>query len=204
MFILQARMTPEDPVRAPAIRSQVRECEEDFSAEQAEAQEDPRFQGAHEYARGAGCAEAQALEGPEATVCVTRVDRPRGRLTRSDDFVRVYRAGRSVANRYLVLYYFERSGAEPTGGAEGPRVGFSVSKRLGGAVERNSVKRVLREAFRSCSESLRGGMDLVFVARTPIVEVLEAGGLEAVKEKMVEVLSKAPLSGPREERRPTQ
>jgi ribonuclease P protein component len=131
------------------------------------------------------------------------VNRSRGRLTRSEDFTRVYRAGRSVANKYLVLYYFERPGVSGAGEDGGPRVGFSVSKRLGGAVERNSVKRLLREAFRACSESLEGGMDLVFVARTPMIELLEMGGLEAVKEKMVEVFNKASLTGPGQERRPT-
>jgi ribonuclease P protein component len=132
------------------------------------------------------------------------VNRSRGRLTRSEDFTRVYRAGRSVANKYLVLYYFERSVAEVTGRDTGQRVGFSVSKRLGGAVERNGVKRVLREAFRACSESLSGGWDLVFVARTPMIELLETGGLAAVKEKMVEVFGKASLTGAGQSRRPAQ
>ena len=128
------------------------------------------------------------------------MNRSRGRLTRSDDFTRVYRAGRSVANRYLVLYYFERSGADGVGEGVGPRVGYSVSKRIGGAVERNSVKRALREAFRACGEALKGDMDLVFVARTPMIELLESDGFEAVKEKMVEVFSKASMTGSREER----
>jgi ribonuclease P protein component len=135
------------------------------------------------------------------------VNRSRGRLTRSEDFTRVYRAGRSVANKYLVLYYFERSDADVVDvvdGATGQRVGFSVSKRLGGAVERNGVKRVLREAFRSCSETLTGKWDLVFVARTPMVELLETGGLGAVKEKMVEVFDKASLTDAGQARRPTQ
>lgn len=132
------------------------------------------------------------------------MNRSRGRLTRSEDFTRAYQAGRSVANRYLVLYYFERPVSGSADSAEGPRVGFSVSKRLGGAVERNGVKRMLREAYRSCSESLSGDMDLVFVARTPMIELLETGGLEAVKEKMVEVFRKASLAGPLEEGRVTR
>jgi ribonuclease P protein component len=115
----------------------------------------------------------------------------------------VYRAGKSAANRYLVLYYFERSESDVRG-AEGVRVGYSVSKRLGGAVERNSVKRVLREAYRACSESLDAEMDLVFVARTPLIELLGTGGLGAVKEKMVEVFCKASLTSAKVGRRPTQ
>ena len=76
--------------------------------------------------------------------------RRRSRLSRSQDFDRVYRAGRSVANRYLVLYRFQRDedGGATAGGQAPARVGFSVSKRLGSAVERNRVKRCLREAYR--------------------------------------------------------
>jgi ribonuclease P protein component len=131
------------------------------------------------------------------------VDRSRGRLSRSEDFARVYRAGRSVANKYLVLYYFERSSAEAVEAAGGPRVGFSVSKRLGTAVDRNHIKRVLREAFRTNGLSIRGNMDFVLIARAPIVELLETAGYRAVEAKMLEVFRKASLISPGEERRPT-
>ncbi len=79
-----------------------------------------------------------------------------------------------------------------------------MSKRIGGAVERNSVKRMLREAYRGCSASLKGETDLVFVARAPLVELIEAGGLSAVSEKMAEVFSKASLSQSRQEGRVTR
>jgi len=131
------------------------------------------------------------------------VNRSRGRLSRSEDFTRVYRSGRSVANKYLVLYYFERSEPGNADAPSGPRVGFSVSKRLGTAVERNRIKRILREAFHAHGEFLRGNMDLVLIARAPLVELLEAGGLVAVKEKMAEVFRKASLVSPKEDRRPS-
>lgn len=104
----------------------------------------------------------------------------------------MYRAGRSVANRYLVLYYFERSEAQSVDAAAERRVGFSVSRRLGSAVDRNRVKRVMREALRAHAGCLRGNMDLVIIAREPVVGLLEEGGFKAVEEKMVEVLRKAP------------
>ena len=131
------------------------------------------------------------------------MNRSRGRLSRSEDFARVYRAGRSVANKYLVLYYFERAspGALETAGE--PRIGFSVSKRLGTAVDRNRIKRVLREAFRANGQSLRGNMDFVLIARAPIVELLETGGFRAVEAKMLEVFHKASLGFSGEERRPS-
>ncbi|NLE11930.1 MAG: ribonuclease P protein component [Actinobacteria bacterium] len=129
--------------------------------------------------------------------------RSRGRLSRSDDFARAYRAGRSVANKYVVLYYFERQ--EPGLGdvGSGPRVGFSVSKRLGGAVDRNRIKRVLREAYRANSQSLRGNVDLVLIARSPLVELIERSGFKAVEEKILEVLRKASLVSTGEDRRPS-
>ena len=130
------------------------------------------------------------------------MNRSQGRLSRSEDFLRAYRAGRSVANRYLVLYYFERSGTGAVVAAEGPRVGFSVSKRLGTSVDRNRVKRALREAFRANRQSLGGDLDLVFVARVPAVELLDKDGQRAVEGKMMEVLQKASLLKSEDERRP--
>ena len=85
----------------------------------------------------------------------------RRRLSRSAEFERVYRQGRSKANRYLVLYAFPRE----EGSDEGPRLGLSVSRRVGGAVDRTRVKRVLREAFWQEAERLPPGSDYVVVAR---------------------------------------
>ena len=79
--------------------------------------------------------------------------RRRRRLSRSAEFERVYRQGRSKANRYLVLYAFPR---EEGSGDDGPRLGLSVSRRVGGAVDRTRVKRVLREAFWQEAERLAG------------------------------------------------
>lgn len=129
--------------------------------------------------------------------------RARGRLSRSEDFARVYRSGRSVANRYLVLYYFDRSTADLAGATSGPRAGFSVSKRLGSAVVRNRIKRLLREAYRAQANAVTSAVDLVFIAREPIAELIQTGGLEAVQEKMNEVLRKASLVLPKGEQQKT-
>src|SRR5436309_1766862 len=67
----------------------------------------------------------------------------RRRLSRSAEFERVYRQGRSKGNRFLVLYAFPREDPDPEAG---PRLGLSVSRRVGGAGDRTRVKRVLREA----------------------------------------------------------
>ena len=90
-----------------------------------------------------------------------RERRRRGRLSRSGDFDRVYREGRSHASRHLVVYAFPRA----EGDDADPRLGVSVGRKVGGAVERNRMKRLLREAFWSSAGDLRDGHDFVIVAR---------------------------------------
>jgi ribonuclease P protein component len=103
----------------------------------------------------------------------------RSRLSRSSDFQRIYRQGSSTASRFLVLYSFKRP--LETGG-EGPRLGLSVSKKLGGAVVRNRVKRLLREAFQGCAGHLAEEYDLVVIARPNLLELVarESAGEKGV------------------------
>jgi ribonuclease P protein component len=112
------------------------------------------------------------------------------RLSRSAEFERVYRQGRSTANRHLVLYTF------PNGAADGrPRLGMSVSRKVGGAVQRNHVKRLVREAFAHVEPSLRGGYDVVVVARPPVSELAEREGLAGVAASLDELVRRAGLCG---------
>jgi ribonuclease P protein component len=111
----------------------------------------------------------------------------RGRLSRSAEFERVYRQGRSTANRHLVLYAF------PNQSTERPRLGLSVSRKVGGAVERNRVKRLLREAFARAQDGLSPGQDLVVVARPQAGELAEREGLAGVDASLGELIAKAGL-----------
>jgi ribonuclease P protein component len=108
-----------------------------------------------------------------------------GRLSHSAEFERVYRQGRSSANRHLVLYSF------PNPTAERPRLGLSVSRKVGGAVERNRVKRLLREAFRRIEGDLSPGQDVVVVARPGVSELAEREGLAGVDASLGELLRRA-------------
>jgi ribonuclease P protein component len=93
----------------------------------------------------------------------------RPRLSRSSDFQRIYRQGSSTASRFLVLYTFRRAAGAPS---EGPRLGLSVSKKLGGAVVRNRVKRLVRESFAAHESQVSREYDVVFIARPQVLELI--------------------------------
>jgi ribonuclease P protein component len=118
--------------------------------------------------------------------------RKRGRLSRSGDFDRVYREGHSHSNRFLVLYAFPRGD-----GADDARLGVSVSRRVGGAVERNAVKRALREAFWGLDRELPDDHDFVLVARPDIGGLVEREGTAGVAETLGALLAEARLGGER-------
>jgi len=110
----------------------------------------------------------------------------RRRLSRSAEFERVYRQGRSKGNRFLVLYAFPR--AEEDANDDGPRLGLSVSRRVGGAVDRNRVKRVLREAFWQEAERLPTGSDYVVVARPDARDLAAREGTSGIRTALAELI----------------
>jgi ribonuclease P protein component len=111
----------------------------------------------------------------------------RSRLSRSSEFERVYRQGRSTANRHLVLYAF----ANPA--SREPRLGLSVSRKVGGAVQRNRIKRLLREAFARETVSLAGGHDVVVVARPDAGDLAEREGLAGIEASLSELIEKVKI-----------
>ena len=114
--------------------------------------------------------------------------RKRGRLSRSGDFDRAYRDGRSQANRHLVLYAFPRQ--EDDDDAE-VRLGVSVGRKVGGAVERNKVKRAMREAFWSLSSRLPAGHDFVLVGRSGVGDLVDRDGSDGLRESIAGLLDEA-------------
>jgi ribonuclease P protein component len=113
--------------------------------------------------------------------------RKRGRLSRSGDFDRVYRDGHSHANRFLVLYSFPR----PDTPDEGARLGVSVSRKVGGAAERSTVKRALREAFWSLEPPPPADHDFVLVARPDVAGLVEREGTEGVAGALRELAAES-------------
>lgn len=104
-------------------------------------------------------------------------------ITRPDEFQRCYREGRVFKNHLAVIHVYAR------GDREGARVGFSVSRKVGNAVERNRVKRWLREAVRPSLKTFPAGVDIILSGR---VRAKDAG-FWALKDAVDALLRKAGL-----------
>jgi ribonuclease P protein component len=109
----------------------------------------------------------------------------RRRLSKSGDFDRVYREGNSSGNRFLVVYSFGGSDAERDGER---RLGISVGRKVGKAVQRNRVKRAVREAFWALADQLPSDHDYVIVARPDAEGLVDREGTEGIKQSLAELL----------------
>jgi ribonuclease P protein component len=105
------------------------------------------------------------------------------RLKRRNDFRRVFRAGESFANRQFVVYVFPRTEPGPT------RIGISVSKKVGKAVVRNRIKRLIKEVTRHWIPVLKPQTDIVVIARVSAKDL----DYHQVKSSLRHVLVRAKL-----------
>ena len=103
-------------------------------------------------------------------------------LKKNSDFQKVYRQGKSYANRYLVMYVLENH-------TEGNRLGISVSKKVGNSVMRHHLTRLIRESYRLHEDMFNNGLDIVVIARSTARDIsyhetesalLHLGGLHKV------------------------
>ena len=79
-------------------------------------------------------------------------------LKKNRDFQKVYRKGKSYANKYLVMYVLEN-------GTSQNRLGISVSKKVGNSIVRHRLTRLIRESYRLQEERFRCGLDIIVIAR---------------------------------------
>ena len=82
-------------------------------------------------------------------------------LRKKDDFQAIYNAGKSVPERYVVLFY--RKNDLPYS-----RTAFLASKKVGNSIQRNRAKRLMKESYRLNAEKFLEGYDLIFIARNTI------------------------------------
>ena len=87
------------------------------------------------------------------------------RLCKNREFQLVYRRGKSVVNRLVVLYVLPRSPKQPS------RIGFVTGKKIGCAVERNRCRRLMKEVYRLHQFELSDGFDLVLIGRSQLKHV---------------------------------
>lgn len=110
-----------------------------------------------------------------------------GRLKSQQDFRRTYQRGRRAAGAWLTAVVL------PRGDAARSRLGVSVSKDHGGAVRRNKLKRLLREAFRLERSALPAGLDVVLIPRQREVDF----PLAELRAELRQLVPKALASAPR-------
>lgn len=101
-------------------------------------------------------------------------------INRNGDFRALYHRGKSQVHPVLVTYVRKnRLGA--------PRAGITTGKKVGGAVQRNRCRRVIREAYRQLLPRVRGGWDIVFVARARTLD-MKSPQIQAVMQKQLTAL----------------
>ena len=109
----------------------------------------------------------------------------RFRLTRSEDFKRVRRSGKSYAHPLVVLIV--QKSDQPR-----VRIGVAAGRTVGTAIKRNRAKRLLRESMRPLIPNIASGLDLILIARTGLV----SASLEETKEALQNLLKRAQILNP--------
>lgn len=104
-------------------------------------------------------------------------------LKKDSDFRKVYKHGKSFANRNLVMYILENK-------SDSTRVGISVSKKVGNAINRNKIRRRIKESYRlNVDTSVKCGYDIVFIARVAIKDT----NYQDIEKSMNHLIKKAEL-----------
>lgn len=105
------------------------------------------------------------------------------RLTQRADFNKVYRYGKSMANRQFVIYFLPQQKVDHF------RLGVSVSKKVGNAVVRNRLRRMIKEIVRLNADRIKVKADMVIIARNPAVTM----NYSEMEKSIIHVLTKADI-----------
>lgn len=110
------------------------------------------------------------------------------RIKKNDEFQAVFQKGKSNANRQFVVYQLDKE--------EQPnfRIGLSVSKKIGNAVVRNRIKRMVRQAITELKDEIDSGKDFVIIARKPCADMtyeqLKGSLIHAFKRSGIKITNK--------------
>lgn len=107
------------------------------------------------------------------------------RVKTESDFQRVFHQGESMANRQFVIYALKKEGQTHF------RVGLSVGKKMGNAVQRNAIKRKIRHVLIELDQEnkIKEAFDFIVIARNPVKTM----DFHQIKKSLVHVLGKAQL-----------
>ncbi len=137
--------------------------ETDISAEQYPAQAHPRFSDAHEDEKRTSHYPPPSRQRPPTLGRLTL--RPADKLRVRAEFTQCYTKGRKYHSRYFLLFFLPDTAPCP---ARGPRMGIAASRKIGTAVRRNRIKRLIREAFRLGRDLFPDNTDVVVVVKRGI------------------------------------
>jgi ribonuclease P protein component len=131
-----------------------------------------------------------SVEQPAARAAA---DFPRSaRLLKHSDFERVYKQGRRHFSPHMTVFYLRRAAENPSDSPsleKGTRIGLTVGRVLGGAVQRNRIKRRLREAVRLRRALLKGAVDVVINPKKSVLNLEFSVVLDEV-ERALKLISK--------------
>jgi ribonuclease P protein component len=105
------------------------------------------------------------------------------RIKKNEDFQKVFKLGKSIANRQFVIYILQNPDEREF------RIGLSVSKKIGNAVTRNRVKRLIRQVFSEEKQRIVSGKEFIVIARKPAADM----NYHEVKSSLNHLFRKAKL-----------